>query len=165
MARLQAALTFVSLALAGVAAGAVGLTVVANVVEVVARYAFNAPLNWGADFGAFALCATVFLALPEVTRRHAHTAMTLLLDRLPVASARVYQTVLFVLTGALCLVVAWFVGEVLATQYARGNLTSTANQIPRWWLTAVVFGGLVLSALNFVAFAGRSPLTLEAHAE
>src|SRR5262245_21445792 len=50
--------------------------------EVVARYFFGAPTSWANAFVSYFLCAAIFLAVPELTRRRAHVAINLLLDRL-----------------------------------------------------------------------------------
>src|SRR5687767_2171950 len=50
--------------------------------EVVARYFFAAPTSWANAFVSYFLCAAIFLAVPELTRRRAHVAINLLLDRL-----------------------------------------------------------------------------------
>lgn len=156
-ASLRRVLTVVAQGLACLAVMSVALMAGANVVEVVARYVFSAPLNWGSDLSAFSLCACIFLALPEVTRRHQHAAISIVPDSLPVSIARHYRVAAFVICAALCIIVAWFAAEIAAQQQARGVLTTTANQIPRWWLTASVSLGLVLSAVNFLAFASAPP--------
>lgn len=154
---LRQALTRVSQVLSIVAAGTIALMAGANVVEVVARYLFGSPLNWGSDLSAFLLCACIFLALPEVTRRHQHAAITILPENLPKRLVRSYSILLFCICAGLCLVVTWFAGDVALQQYARGVLTPTANQIPRWWLTASVALGLLLSAANFLVFTVAEP--------
>ena len=78
---------------AALAAACVGLTAVAYVVEIVARYALNSPLNWSADLGSYMLCASVFLALPKVTAEGSHPSISFAVDRLvarpmPVTRAR-----------------------------------------------------------------------------
>lgn len=158
-------LTVVARALACAAAAAVAAMAAANVVEVAARYAFGAPLNWGGDLSAFALCACVFLALPEVTRRHGHAAITILPDHLPEAGAQRHRAAACLVCGALCLVVAWFALDMAGQQRERGVLTTTANQIPRWWLTASIVLGLTLSAVNFAAFAAAPGAAPDAHGE
>ena len=57
--------------------------------EVAARYLFSAPTSWANAFVSYMLCAAIFLAVPELTRRRAHIAINLLLDRLPAPSALV----------------------------------------------------------------------------
>jgi TRAP-type C4-dicarboxylate transport system permease small subunit len=155
---LRRALTRVSQVLSIVAAGTIALMAGANVVEVGARYLFGSPLNWGSDLSAFSLCACIFLALPEVTRRHQHAAITILPESLPKRMSRSYRILLFCICAGLCLVVTWFAGEVVLQQHTRGVLTPTANQIPRWWLTASVALGLLLSAANFLVFAITEPV-------
>ncbi len=155
----------IGLAMAALAACAVGFTALFNVSEVVSRYFFSSPLNWGGDAGAYALCATVFLALPEVTRRHAHTAVTIVLEKLPSSAGQKYKVFLMVVTALVCFVVTWFALQVAISQIDRGSLTPMANQIPRWWLTASIVAGLGLSALNFVVFAHVEPQPIDAHSE
>lgn len=165
METIRKALTLLGQGLALLAAAAVGITALLNVVEVVSRYVFSAPLNWGADAGAYALCATVFLALPEVTRRHGHTGIALLLEQMPERMGQRYHIALMVVTGLICLVVAWFTVEVALQQIRQGSLTAAANQIPRWWLTAMITVGIGVSAINFIVFAASKPKPLGGHAE
>jgi TRAP-type C4-dicarboxylate transport system permease small subunit len=61
--------------------------------------------------------------------------------------------------------VAWFAGEVAVAQIRQGSLTSTANQIPRWWLTVSLLVGVGLSAVNFLVFAAETPQPITSHAE
>ena len=49
--------------------------------EVAARYFFNSPTDWANALVAYLLCAVIFLAMPEQTRRRAHIAITILVDR------------------------------------------------------------------------------------
>lgn len=161
--RVRHGLTKVSQALACGAAACVGVTAAANVVEVIARYFLNSPLNWGSDISVFALCACIFMALPEVTRRHDHVSITIIPDAFRARNARRYRVFLLAISCVVCLVVAWFAFEITVQQHDRGVLTNTANQIPRWWLTASVGVGLVLSAVNFVVFATAPHQKPEAH--
>ena len=57
-------------------AGIVGLFVM----EIFMRYAMNSPTKWSNDVISFMMPAMIFLALPEVTRRNQHIAITFLVD-------------------------------------------------------------------------------------
>lgn len=132
------------------AAACVGVTAVAYVVEIVARYGLGSPLNWATDIGSYMLCAAVFLALPQIARNREHVAITLLTDSLPSKVRERYATFLSIVTAAVLFVVAWLFAEVSLTQLESGVLTPMANQIPRWWLTAIMAIGLFISGLHFL---------------
>lgn len=153
----NSALRFISKACAILAAIAVGIAAVIYVAEVVARYGLNNPLNWSGDTGSYMLCAMVFLSLPLVTRQRGHIAVTMVLEALPQPLFRKVTRVLELVSATVLMIVAAFVLDLCIRQYHQGVLTTMANQIPRWWLTAVMTFGLVLSALNFIAPADEAP--------
>ena len=131
-------------------AACVGFTAVAYVAEIVARYALNSPLNWSADFGSYMLCASVFLTLPKVTADGGHPSISFAVDRLVGATHARYTRTLIAITAIVVAIVCVFVVQETLIQYERGTLTPMANQIPRWWLTAVACFGLIFTVLNFV---------------
>ena len=67
--------------------------------EVVARYFFNAPLNWSGDVSSYLLCACTFLALPMVTRSNGHVAIGYFLERMQRRPAR-YSVFFGIVTGS-----------------------------------------------------------------
>src|SRR5688572_31891582 len=71
--------------------------------EVAARYFFSAPTSWANAFVSYLLCAAIFLAVPELTRRRAHVAITLLLDHAQPARARLLNRLVRVCGAAACL--------------------------------------------------------------
>lgn len=133
------------------AAVAVGVTASFYVAEVVARYVFRHPLNWSGDMGSYMLCAAAFLSIPLITRHRSHIAVTVIVDTLPASLRSIVFRILELVTAAVLLVVAWFVIDLCIHQYQQGVLTPNANQIPRWWLTALMAFGLVVTSLNFIA--------------
>jgi TRAP-type mannitol/chloroaromatic compound transport system permease small subunit len=79
LAGLHDAITSASFA---VAAAVLGTIAFSFCYEVAARYFFAAPTSWANAFVSYLLCAAIFLAIPELTRRRAHVAINLLLIRL-----------------------------------------------------------------------------------
>lgn len=132
------------------AAACVGMTAVAYVAEIVARYVLNAPLNWSADFGSYMLCTGVFLALPKVTAEGQHPSISFAVDRLTGATHARYTRLLIWVTAIVVAAVSVFMVQEAIIQFQRETLTPMANQIPRWWLTAVASFGLIFAVLNFV---------------
>lgn len=132
------------------AAAAVGITASFYVAEVVGRYAFRHPLNWSGDIGSYMLCVAAFLSIPLITRHRRHIAVTIVVDILPASIRPVVFRALELMTAAVLLVVAWFVIDLCIDQYRQGVLTPNANQIPRWWLSALMAFGLILASVNFL---------------
>ena len=123
--------------------------------EVVARYGFGAPTIWTADAVGYALAATVFAALPEVTRRRAHIAVDIVPAALPAHARRRAVR----LTDAAAGLAAGGAGGIAAReawrQLERGLMTNAAVPVPRSPITAVIALGLILAALILLRSAAR----------
>jgi TRAP-type C4-dicarboxylate transport system permease small subunit len=132
--------------------------------EVVSRYFFSAPTTWAYDLASFVLCPMIFLAIPEMTRRRAHVAVSYLADGMP-PHARARLTTAVLLAAALvCFAAAWIAGSETWRQYVRGVETITAVPIRKWWVSIFIPYGLMSSGLYFLRqFAGDTavPLTEE----
>ena len=89
---------------------AIGLILIAvfYVYEVVTRYVFDSPTAWVSDFVSYALCASVFLALPKVTKDKGHVAVTILVDQLPARIAGYIHAGISII-GFACLTFAAYI--------------------------------------------------------
>ncbi|QMU59231.1 MAG: TRAP transporter small permease subunit [Boseongicola sp.] len=153
LASLHDRLTFVASVLASVGL----MSIVASYVyEVVTRYFFNAPTAWASDYVAYALAASIFLALPQVTKDRGHVAVTILVDLLPTRAARMVHT--FVnLVGFSCLsLAAWISFQENMRQFTKGIETLAIVPIPQWWVSSFITFGLLLSALHMLRHAPPS---------
>ena len=118
--------------------------------EVVARYFFGAPTSWANAFVAYFLCASIFLAAPELTRRRAHVAVTLLPDRAsPGVRAALHRITLAAGTGA-CLLATWITANATAEQFAMGIDTISAYPVPKWLVSIFIPYGMLSSGLYFL---------------
>ena len=144
---LKTAHDLVTEAAAALAALGLGLIVFSYVFEVFTRYVLNSPTSWVSDFVSYALSASVFLALPKVTRERGHVAVTILVDILPDRVADFAHTAVS-LIGFACLgFAAWISLEENIRQYSRGIETLAINPIPVWWVSSFITFGLAMSAL------------------
>jgi C4-dicarboxylate transporter DctQ subunit len=127
-----------------------GLIAVSFSYEVVARYFFGAPTSWANAFVAYFLCASIFLAAPELTRRRAHVAVTLLSDRAsPGLRAALHRVVLAAGAGA-CLLATWITANATADQFAMGIDTISAYPVPKWLVSIFIPYGMLSSGLYFL---------------
>jgi TRAP-type C4-dicarboxylate transport system permease small subunit len=118
--------------------------------EVVARYFFGAPTSWANAFVAYFLCASIFLAAPELTRRRTHVAVTLLSDRVsPAFRAALHRVVLAAGAGA-CLLATWITANATADQFAMGIDTISAYPVPKWLVSIFIPYGMLSSGLYFL---------------
>ncbi|MGI9426260.1 MAG: TRAP transporter small permease [Hyphomicrobiaceae bacterium] len=138
------------------AAIGLALIVVFYVYEVVTRYFFNSPTAWVSDFVSYALCASVFLALPKVTKDKGHVAVTILVDQLPIRAANVVHSIISVI-GFLCLAFAAYVSlQENVRQFSKNIETLAIIPIPQWWVSGFITFGLALSSLYLLRYAHPS---------
>jgi TRAP-type C4-dicarboxylate transport system permease small subunit len=147
LAGLHDAVTSASFAAAAAVLGAIA---VSFCYEVAARYFFAAPTSWANAFVAYMLCAAIFLAVPELTRRRAHVAISLLLDRLPADRAALLSRVIWLAGVAACLLAAWFTGNATLDQFQNGIDTISAYPVPKWCVSIFIPYGMLSSGLYFL---------------
>jgi TRAP-type C4-dicarboxylate transport system permease small subunit len=118
--------------------------------EVAARYFFGAPTSWANAFVSYFLCAAIFLAIPELTRRRAHVAINLLIDRLGAGGAIQLNRLVRLAGAAACLLAAWFTGNATLDQFYLGIDTISAYPVPKWWVSIFIPYGMLSSGLYFL---------------
>jgi TRAP-type C4-dicarboxylate transport system permease small subunit len=132
------------------AAALLGAIAIAFSYEVAARYLFNAPTSWANALVSYLLCAAIFLAVPELTRQHAHVAINLLVDRAPPRLARKMQRAILALSAAACLFASWFSANETWSQYLQDITTISAYPVPKWWVSIFIPYGLLSAGLHFL---------------
>jgi TRAP-type C4-dicarboxylate transport system permease small subunit len=123
--------------------------------EVVARYFLNAPTVWASPFASYALCASIFLAMPELTRTSSHIALNFMDDFLSPDAAVRLRRIVHVAAAATCGVAAWITAQAAWNDFTFGITTNTYFPIPKWWLSAVIPYAMASSAIYFVRQAAR----------
>ena len=121
--------------------------------ETVARYMFASPTRWSNEVVAYALSLGMFLALPEVTRRGGHIAITAISDALPpVARARLGVAVALA-SAAICFFVAWICLQTTIQHFTRHEMTVGVTPIPKFWLSMWLPYGFGSAGLHFLRHA------------
>jgi TRAP-type C4-dicarboxylate transport system permease small subunit len=131
---------------------------VAYCYEVVSRYFFNAPTIWASPLVSYALCLTIFLALPDLARRGLQISIDL---HEAWASPAVIEALLRLtrlVAGMSCLAAAWITAEQAWSEYSFGVWTNTYLPIPKWWLFVFIPYGLLSAGIYFLRQAcGEAP--------
>lgn len=131
---------------------AVGLISIVGsyVYEVITRYIFNSPTAWASDYVSYALAASVFLALPKVTKDRGHVAVTILVDIIPEKAAAIVHTIVSVIGFLSLSLAAWISFQENLRQYTRNIETLAMVPIPVWWVSSFITFGLFLSAFHML---------------
>ncbi len=137
---------------------AIGLICIVTfyVYEVITRYMFNAPTAWVSDFVSYALCASIFLALPKVTKDKAHVAVTILVDIIPKQIAGYVHTIISLIGFASLAFAAYVSLQENLRQYSKNIETLAIIPIPQWWVSSFITFGLALSSLYMLRYAPAS---------
>ncbi len=127
------------------------------VMEIVMRYAMNMPTKWSSDVISFIMPAMIFLALPEVTRRNQHIAITFLVESMGSKAAARWGRVLAFVSAVVAILAAWIVAASALKQFSTGILTNTVIQVPKWVLLSPIAFSFGVVSLIFLttAVAGR----------
>lgn len=115
--------------------------------EVVAR-AVGQPTAWVNDYTAYGLLASIFLSLPEITRRRGHVAISFLSDNLP--DRLHFDSIMQVIAAISLFVTVYLAVQIGIDQWRQGIETISATSIPKVWLTGLMCLGLAVSGLEFL---------------
>jgi C4-dicarboxylate transporter DctQ subunit len=144
------------------AASVLAFISVAYCYEVASRYFFNSPTVWASPLVSYGLCLTIFLALPDLTRRGLHVSIDLHESLPPWFVAGLFRVTTFV-SGVACLFGAWITAEQSWSEFGYGVWTNTYVPIPKWWLFIFIPYGFLGGGLFFLrqAFGETSHQTEE----
>jgi len=131
------------------AAAILGGIAVSFCYEVTARYFFSAPTSWANALVSYMLCAAIFLAVPQLTRQHAHVSINLLLERLPAKQSTILRRLIDAAGAVACLVATWITANATLEQMSLGIETISAYPIPKWWVSIFIPYGMLSSSLHF----------------
>ena len=130
--------------------------------EVVSRYFFNAPTIWASPLVSYALCLTIFLALPDLARRGLQVSIDLHEGWASSATLEILLRLTRLVAGIACLAAAWITGEQAWSEYSFGVRTNTFVPIPKWWLFVFIPYGLLSAGIYFLRQAwGEEPHSSE----
>lgn len=139
------------LASLGIAFIALGVTA-----DVAVRYFAGGTIRWMLEVSEYVLFAMTFLGAPAVLRAGAHTAVDVLVDRLPIKGQRVFAVATDCIGLATSAGLAWYGYRATAESWRAGTLVFKQVTFPEWWLFALIaFCGLLL-VVEFIRQLGKA---------
>ncbi len=134
-----------------IAISLVYLIVPVMLIDVVARYAFNAPTVWGMEFATLLFGPYFLLAGPYVLHLKGHVAMDILRQRLKLQADRMVELVNLPIIIAFCGILLWFSVPAAVDSFNYGETSFSAWNPPIWWTKAAVPISLLLMLLQALA--------------
>lgn len=135
---------------------AIGILALAavTIANVFARSLTGWSLAWAEEVSSFLVLWITFLGVADAARRGRHIRMTALTDALAPATRRRLDVAIAVLTGALCLVLAWIATGYVARVRTWGAV-SPALRVPLWLVYVAAPLGLLAAAGEYATIALR----------
>jgi TRAP-type C4-dicarboxylate transport system permease small subunit len=88
--------------------------------------------------------------VPELTRRRAHVAISLLLDHLSPSQAAVLKRIICTAGAAACLLATWITANATLDQFFLGVDTISTYPVPKWCVSIFIPYGMLSSGLYFL---------------
>jgi len=151
IAAFTGAVTRINRAAFYIAISLVYLIVPVMLIDVVARYAFNAPTVWGMELATLLFGPYFLLAGPYVLHLKGHVAMDILRQRLKVQADRMVELVNLPIIIAFCAILLWFSVPAAVDSFNYGETSFSAWNPPIWWTKAAVPISLMLMLLQALA--------------
>ncbi len=120
-------------------------------IDVVMRYAFNAPTVWGMELAVLLFGPYFLLAGPYVLHQKGHVAMDLVRQRLNLQADRLVELVNLPIIVAFCAILLWFSVPAAVDSFNYGETSFSAWNPPIWWTKAAVPISLLLMLLQALA--------------
>jgi TRAP-type C4-dicarboxylate transport system permease small subunit len=124
------------------------------------RYFFGQPTIWQTELSIYLLMFVAFVGAAYGIKHHAHVGVDLLVDRLPDKPRLVVRLLTTVLVLGVVLAVAWSAGHEWLKAIEGGWTSPTAWRAPLSIVYGIVPVGMVLIALQLLAFLVEGVLGL-----
>ncbi len=117
-------------------------------VNVVLRYAFLHPIFWADELARYLMVWMIFLGAGKVAGGEGHVSVTILADRFPSVTRRIWDFTVTLLCLIFCVLLAWYsLKHTLRVQAARQ--TTAALELPMWLAYLSVPVGAASMALRY----------------
>ena len=119
---------------------------------VLARYLLGQPTVWQTEVSIYLLMFVTFVGAAYGLRHHAHVGVDLLVERLPTKPQLVLRIITAILATGVVLVVAWTAGQNWWEAVEGDFRSATALRAPLSVVYAILPLGMILVALQYLAF-------------
>lgn len=126
------------------------LLIVIVILDVVMTYLFDAPLDWALEISEYALAFIAFIGAGWLMREEGHLRFDMLLDLLPKKARSILELFVSIVCLVVSIVIAWASFDIMMALLAKGTLTVSVLQVPRWILVSSIPIGFTIFALQLI---------------
>lgn len=124
------------------------------IADVVARYAFNAPLSWAFEvLTRFLMPGLFFLSVSYALGMNKHLFIEIVQRKLPARASHLALGVLYVPVSVLIGAATWMKGGATYTSWIHNEVMAGGIRWPAWTAGAIVVIGLAVLTLRLFALA------------
>jgi TRAP-type C4-dicarboxylate transport system permease small subunit len=114
---------------------------------------------WSAELAEYGLYLSAILVSPWLLRRGQHISVSILVDVLPNALARVVTAAVDLLCAAVSVILGWYAAMAAMRSYSDGALVIKNIIFPEWWVLAPLSTIFFILAVELVILSVRGPST------
>lgn len=130
--------------------------------QILLRNLFDSGIVWADDAIKVLVLWVAMSGALYATRTARHISIDVISRFLPLHQARLIRRLLFALTGAVCIMAAWYCYQFVLLEFEDPSLAFLT--LPTWFTQAVIPVTLLLMALRFLWLAVCLPEELESAA-
>jgi TRAP-type mannitol/chloroaromatic compound transport system permease small subunit len=113
--------------------------------DVIMRYVFSRPTEWGQEVNGYLQLGVVFLGGGYALLRNAHVRVDNIYKKLPLRGKAVVDVLAYLVLFAICAVLIWKGGEVAWGSFRKGTLSPSTWGPPMWVSQALIpIGGVLI---------------------
>ncbi len=125
---------------------------VSTILSVLMRNLGIQPFAWLFTSAEYGLLYMTMLGAPWLVREKGHVHIELVTAALPDGLRRIVSRTVALACVAVCAILAWYGGELVAKNIARADIDVRAYYFPRWLLTITFPLSFGLMAIEFARF-------------
>lgn len=126
------------------------LLIVIVILDVVMTYLFDAPLEWALEISEYMLAFIAFIGAGWLMREEGHLRFDMVLDLLPKKARAILEVFVSVVCLVVAIVIVWSSFAITMDLLAKGTLTVSVLQVPRWILVSCIPIGFSIFALQLI---------------
>lgn len=146
---------FVTRLLVYLAAATLAFCTLTTVYDVGLRALGLRPPAWSSTLVEYAMLFLTMCIAPVLVRTRGHISIEMVIRALPRRAAQGLALLVYLISFAVCAVVAYYAARMGLEVLGRGEIDNRAIAVPRWVLFAFLFVGFATCAIEFLRLLAR----------
>lgn len=126
------------------------LLILIVILDVIMTYVFDKPLEWAIEISEYILAFISFIGAGWLMREEGHLRFDMVLEQLPRKARAFMEVFVSIVCLVVSIVISWASFEIMMDLLAKGTVTVSILQLPRWILIASIPLGFSILALQLI---------------